>query len=443
MKTLTRRSPVRSLTWLLPVGVFLWLLLLNLLTPYICDDYTYMYSFQTGERIESVLQIIPSMQRHSHTMNGRLISHGLEQFFMLFPPLVFDVVNALVFTLTLWLVSRLCAGERNAVLFGGVFCMIWLFTPDFGQVALWQVGAVNYFWSLTGCVLFFAPALIRFQSGRDILKGKLCWALFCVYGFFFGWYNEIASFVGLCMVICLVLLDVWMNRSKFQTWRLLPVVCGVLGYAVMLAAPAQSANKQAAALTLSVLLRRGLSYTLKFCGLCGPLLFLVAWLFWKGLKAKLPSKTLVLAGLFTLAGICANYMPIVATYYPRRCMCTSVLMLTMGCGFLMAPLMKEKGVRLVCGGLAALTVVAACWGLWDVADCHRQFRQREETITAYIERGELDVTANVVQPGTPYSAFWTLRDLSTEETETWPNHDMARYYGIDSIIGVSRENVEE
>lgn len=435
MSTQAKRSRIRSLAFLIPAGIFLWMLLLNRWTPYICDDYTYMHSFQTGERIESLLEILPSMARHSHTMNGRLISHGLEQAFMLVPAFVFDVTNAAVFTLTLYLVHRLCTGAHSNRILCVVFCLFWLFTPDFGQVSLWQVGALNYFWSLTGCVLFFTPALIRFQSGRELLKGKLHWVFFCVYGFFFGWYNEIASFVGLCMVICLVILDVWMNRRKFQPWRLLPVVFGFLGYVLMLTAPAQAANKQAAVLTLSVLLQRSLSCTLKFGALCGPLVILFAWLFYKALRAKLPAKTLVLAGLFTLAGICANYMPVAAAYYPRRCMCTSVLMLIMGICFLASPLLKQKNIRLACAALTVLTLFAACWGAWDIADCHRQFRQREQTIAAAIAAGELDVTANVVLPRTPYSGFWDLRDLSTEDPNTWPNYDMARYYGIDSIIG--------
>ena len=435
MITFARQSRIRRLTLLLPAGVFLWMLILNCLTPYICDDYSYMYSFLTGKRIESLLEIIPSMAKHRETMNGRLISHGLEQVFMLTPPLVFDIANAAVFTLTLYLVHRLCAGKNSPWLFGAVFCLFWLFLPDFGQVCLWQVGSVNYFWSLTGCVLFFAPALIRFQTGRDILRGKLSWALFCVYSFFFGWYNEIASFVGLCMVVCLVILDVWMNRSLFRPWRLLPVVFGALGYAVMLTAPAQSANKQAAALSISALLQKVLSCTLKFGALCGPLAAIFAVLFFIGLRRKLSPRTLVLSTLFALAGFCANYMPVFATYYPRRCMCTSVLMLVMACCFLAAPLMKPKGIRFACGTLSALTLVAGCWGMSDIADCYRQFRQREQTIAASVEAGELDVTANVVIPRTPYSAFWTLRDLSTEDPETWPNHDMARYYEIHSIIG--------
>ena len=88
-----------------------------------------------------------------------------------------------------------------------------------------------------------------------------------------------------------------------------------------------------------------------------------------------------------------------------------------------------------CAVLAALTLFAGAMGLWDVADSYRQFRQRESTIAASIEAGNLDVTANVVQPHTPYSGFWDLRDLSTEDTQTWPNFDMARFYGIDSILG--------
>ena len=435
MNTLETRIRPRSVTLVTAAAVFLWMLLLNCLTPYICDDYVYMNSFQTGERLRSLWEIIPSMAAHSRSMNGRLISHGLEQAFMLLPPVVFDIANAAVFTMTVYLVHRLCAGKSSTWLFGAVFCLFWLFIPDFGQVALWQVGSVNYFWSLTGCVLFIAPALIRFQTGRDVLKNRLHWLLFCIYGFFFGWYNEIASFVGLCMVICLVLLDVWMNRTRFQPWRLIPVACGFLGFFVMLSAPAQAANKQLDALTLSALVQKAAAYTLKFGALFAPLLAAFALLLWKGFREKLNPKALVLAVLFALAGICANYMPLFAAYYPRRCMCTSALMLVMACGFLAAPLLRPRGVKIVCAALSALTLAAGVWGLSDITDCYRQFRQREETIAASIDSGVLDVTANVVQPKTPYSGFWDLRDLSTEQTQTWPNYNMAQYYGIDSIIG--------
>lgn len=427
--------------WTLAVltgGLFALMLALNILTPYICDDFTYRLNFLTKEPLGSFAEILPSMYAHSYKMNGRLISHGLTQVFMLLPTIVFDLCNAAVFAGTVYGVHRLCAGERNGLVFAGVFCLLWLFTPSFGQVALWQVGAINYFWSLTGLVLFFAPSLLRFRDGRERLAKRWQRTAFCLYGFFFGWYNEIASFVGICMAVCLELLDVWMNRQKFRFRRLLPVLFACLGYLVMLSMPAQSANKQAEGLTLQALLLRADACTGMLRQFLLPLLALFGALLVLGLLAKLPKKTLVLAGLFALAGLCANYMPVAASYYPERCMCTTVLMLTMAVAFLAAPLGHGKRLPLRCAAcvcLFALTLPTGLTGCRDIVSCWQQYQQREQTIAQALETGETAVTANVVQPQTPYSGFYGLRDLSTEDPETWPNHSMALYYGLDSIIG--------
>ena len=96
-------------------GVFALMLVLNVLTPYICDDFTYRLNFLTKEALGSVWEIPESMYAHSYKMNGRLISHGLAQVFMLLPKLAFDVVNAAVFTGTLYAATRLCSMERSAV----------------------------------------------------------------------------------------------------------------------------------------------------------------------------------------------------------------------------------------------------------------------------------------------------------------------------------------
>lgn len=418
--------------------VFALMLVLNVLTPYICDDFTYRLNFLTKEALGSLWEIPESMYAHSYKMNGRLVSHGLAQVFMLLPMLVFDIVNAAVFTLTLYAAARLCAKTRSAVLLGAMFCLMWLFTPSFGQVALWQVGAINYFWSLTGCVAFFAPALLRFREGRDVLRKKWHWAAFCLYSFFFGWYNEIASFVGICMVLCLVVLDVWMNRERLRLFRFLPVVFAGLGYLTMLSMPAQSANKQGAGLTMDVLLVKLQGCTDMLLDFCAPLLGLFGVLFAIALLCRVDGKTLVLSGLFALAGVCANYMPIAASYYPQRCMCTTVLMLVIACGFPAAELGRGKGFRILCCGCAVLlvlTVPSGLRGCRDIVSCHLQNAHREAIIAEAIASGEGDVIANVVIPSTPWSGFYGLADLNTADPTTWPNHSMALYYGIDSIIG--------
>ena len=81
-------------------GIFTLMLVLNIMTPYICDDYAYNLNYLTREPLGSFVEIFESMYAHSYKMNGRLISHGLAQVFMLLPTIVFDIVNAAVFTLT-------------------------------------------------------------------------------------------------------------------------------------------------------------------------------------------------------------------------------------------------------------------------------------------------------------------------------------------------------
>ena len=410
------------------------MLALNILTPYICDDYTYRLNFATGEPLRSFGEIFGSMYAHSFSMNGRLISHGLAQVFMLLSPGVFDVVNTAVFVGTLWLMHRLC-GSESALLLACSFCLLWLLMPVFGQVALWQVGAVNYFWSLGALLLYIAPELVRFLEGRVLLWRKWPLAAFCVYSFFFGWYNEIASFVGICMVPCLILLGRWLNNAKIRLHRLLPVLFAVLGYAVMLSMPAQAANKSGG-LTAALLLRRFVVCSGMLVKYLLPLLIPLALiLFFK--FDSLPRKKLILSGLFALAGVCANYMPLAASYYPERCLCTPVLLLIMALLFPLSEFAKREyrmNFCLACAVVICLTVPFILTGCADIVSCHRQHAQREQTIAAAVEAGEGDVTANVVIPQTPWSGYWGVRDL-TDDPDTWPNHDMARYYGLDSLIG--------
>ena len=425
--------------WTLTVltgGLFAFMLALNILTPYICDDFTYNLNFATREPLGSILELFESMAAHSHKMNGRLISHGLAQVFMLLPPFIFDAVNAAVFTGTLYLILRLCDREWNALLFCVLFCLLWLLMPVFGQVVLWQVGALNYFWSFSALLLFIAPSLLLLREDRQVLKTKWHQIGFCVYSFFFGWYSEIASFVGMCMLICLVLLDMWMNWRRFEWSRLLPVLFAVLGYTAMLSMPAQIANKQSSELTLDLLLQRFAVCNEMLAQHLTVPLFLFAILLVLGLLARLARKTLVLAGLFALAGLCANYMPLAASYYPERCLCVPVLMLLMASLTLAAPLSRGKHFPPFFGAccmILLLSCPAVFWGCRDIAFCHTQNAQREETIAAALEAGETQVAANVVVPQTPWSGFYGVLDLTTDP-ETWPNHAMAVYYGLDSLI---------
>ena len=115
------------------LGIFLLLLLGNALTPYAVDDWAYMHSFATGERLMHFGEIFPSMAAHAQTMNGRLFSHFWAQLFLLLPKGVFDAVNALVFTALIALLARLVQSEEgpNNLILLMIFFAVWVFVPAF------------------------------------------------------------------------------------------------------------------------------------------------------------------------------------------------------------------------------------------------------------------------------------------------------------------------
>lgn len=67
--------------------------ILNYYTPLFADDYSYSFSFSTGERMESISQIIDSQIGHYQNTNGRSITHSLAQMFLLAGDDTFNFIN--------------------------------------------------------------------------------------------------------------------------------------------------------------------------------------------------------------------------------------------------------------------------------------------------------------------------------------------------------------
>ena len=89
------------------LSVFVFILVCNLLTPLLVDDYTYCFSFVDGSPIESVWDIFPSIAAHAQKMNGRHAAHFTAQLFLFLPPVLFKIINAAVFVIGLCLITRI------------------------------------------------------------------------------------------------------------------------------------------------------------------------------------------------------------------------------------------------------------------------------------------------------------------------------------------------
>lgn len=420
-------------------ALFLFMLLLNCLTPYVADDYVYRNSFQDGTRLKSLTDVAKSMYVHCFKMNGRVVSHTLEQLFLLVPKAAFNVFNAAVFTGLIYLLYRVAnmGRERNVLLLIAIGMAFWFFMPVFGQVVLWQVGALNYLWSLLAGLTLMLPYICRFSRGKELLEKTWQKMLFCAASLLLGMYSEVTSFIAILLSVVLLVLSLAMKKEKPKTWLWVPIAVACVGYTIMMTMPAEAAAKQGE-LTLEALMRNFSAVTvmlkehlLTLCLVWGGVFALGCWL-------KVRREKLILSGVFAFGAVAANYMLIVASYLPERCLCTTAMLLILACGVLAPELVRHRaGVACACGG-AVLTVAflfELVTGSYAIYKNYTDFTAREQQIAQYIAEGQTDLILPCVHASSPYSAFWGTTDLNTEQRETWPNRQMANYYGVDSIIG--------
>ena len=186
--------------------IFAFILVCNILTPIIADDFAYLYSFENGERITGLDGIFNSLKAHYYTMNGRLIPHFFVHLFLLLPDIVFDIVNSLMFLLMVYLINSFIEKENKSNNFVLVisFILICFFQSAFGEVYLWTAGSINYLWAIVIAIIFIKPYIYYFLYDAEPKKINLI--LQCVVAIMMGgWLENVAMafiFCALCFIIC-------------------------------------------------------------------------------------------------------------------------------------------------------------------------------------------------------------------------------------------------
>ena len=436
MKKLLRFSRSRLLLLLFCLAFFAMMFLCNHWTDLIADDYRYCFSYADDTRIESVAQIIPSMAAHRHSMNGRVVPHFLVQLFLLLPKGIFDVANALLFVLLIWLLHELAVGKGlpNPVLACVLFFAFWAFQPDFGQVFLWLTGSVNYLWCGVFSLLWLLPMVKSFRDGTE--PGRVLRVLYVLFSFPVGAYSENGTVALVAMWLAFALVDWFWFKKSPALWKILALVSMLAGFAYMMLAPAETVNKSAE-MTISVLLSNfaetGRMY-LRFWPLllCFPLFYALA------LYRKVDLKTRLLSLVLLFGSLAGQFVLTFAMYCAGRSMHIALVLLLAADAVLLSRLYDLPGrnllIALCCaGGL----LMGRSWfvGLPDIRDTHYLLQYNEDFIAECAARGEREVQLPRPYAKTSWSALEGLAYLNTEDPDDWPNVYMAKYYGVDKVIG--------
>lgn len=429
--TAIRSGKVRTA---LLLGIFLLMLLGNVLTPYAADDWGYMHSFATNERITAVRDIFPSIAAHAHIMNGRLFAHFWAQLFLLLPKAVFNIVNALVFTALIALLARIAQpeGERNNLILFLIFCAVWVFVPVFGQIFFWLDGACNYGWGCAVGLAFLAPYIRLFE--RDAEKKPVFWILWMLAGFYTGAYLENVAVSGIFLSALLLLGRRAVRKKKNGVLPWLPVLAAAGGLLFMLLCPAEGGKGGAGGALAS--LGAGLVAALRAYRELAVLLAVFAVELVLSLWYRVDRDRVLLAAALVLGSLCANFSLSVAAYYPERCIAFPAVLLIAADAVLLSELFSGKAKLSVLCAAAVLMLPTLYWGVYgfaDITNVHLQVQTNETAIAESAARGESSVTVPYIETQTRYSALDGLKYLDTENPQSWPNDVMANVFGIGEI----------
>ena len=437
MKNLSSLNRSKALSGWVLLSFFVLMFILNSFTLYCCDDFEYKYSFATGEKISSFKDIAISMAAHAYTMNGRLFAHGLVQIFDALPKVIFNTINSAMFVLLIFLIYNISKNNSSSIiLLIYNFCMIWMFTPAFGQVFLWLDGSINYLWGAVFSLLFLLVYIKAFLYDKYI-KETVLKILFICYAFFVGGYLENSAVATIVCSVLLLSLCVFYKKHKIHLEYCLALVMLIAGMLFMITRPGE-AYKGAASIDRYYL---NLEYILNICKqLFVPFLSYVCLniiVMFSGLKEN-GDRALVAFILF-IGSVSANFVMIFSRVYPERCALIVAVLLILSTAYLLDEALRTGYKALILCAVSSLVVVCSYTGIYGCKDILRTYEimNKNEIILTEVRGTEETVMIPVVHPETKYSAADGLVYLNENNASEWPNVFVAKYFEIGGVIGVN------
>lgn len=418
---------------------------LNYLTPLYFDDFRYIYSWQTGERITSVTQIFPSMFAHYQTMNGRIPVHFLAQVFLLINPTIFDLINSFAFSLFVLLICYYAVGSLkniSATVFSLAFFLIWIVTPDFGESYLWLTGSANYLFGPLIALSFLIP-YIKFFNGSFNIEKVLVKGLFLIayliWGILAGWTNENIS---LCLIITQILFIISsaVTKKKIMLWMFGGVMGNIIGSVLLFSSPSylkRSSIWSGSADIYSMLKNFFLNVSNFFNSSFLIMVLIICIITILIFKTKnFCIENHIISIVFLLSSIAFICSTIACDYFPGRAWTSCTAMLCIVFLNVLQELNLNALFRKASYFAALLCFLIFFFGsyanvFFELKSVDYAFNEREAQISQYHHLQKEEIKLKPIKSHNKYSCYVNGGDIAEDY---WNNHILEKYYNIKIIV---------
>lgn len=433
--------------WALTVAIlFISFLAMNVLTPYIADDYGNLPKF-AAERTTSFAEIIDSARQSYQNWGGRFVASLFTALFVGIPAYIFDFLNTLAYFLATALIYLICKGDHphNLVLYAGIHIMLWICVPDYGQVMFWLCGSANYLWT----TLPILGMIYLFRRYGYCYERALYKPVFGIFTFLLGLIAGCGMENSSAGMIVTLTLYLFYFRFYLKIRIRLPIICGyigsLIGFSFLVFAPGNRERLNASE-NLPLLFKFFVInyYWIMFAGILS-VLFAVLFFACKH-REHCYNKLILQAGIFVLSAVFSAYCMLAAPTSPERTWFITCVYMVCANGILFSRFSTEmsgqvrKGVVLFTAGLFIMMFVSMMDTMIYSYEITVQTRERERYILEQKSQGYMDITTPVITHKYPlrshHDALTGLSDIQTDPSY-WINQVLADYYGVHSITGSS------
>ncbi len=408
------------------------LLLLNILTPMIADDFCYLLIFDGvfQTRVTSISDVILSQWDHYFLWGGRSIVHFIAQSLLLLPPIITDILNTIAYiAYTLLIYIHIKGNKPNDFkLFILINLAVWFIQPAFGDTVLWITGSANYLWGMIIVLIFLIP--FRLYKGEKKSKKYTfikTLSLFLL-GIIAGWTNENTA---IAMIVIAILYLIYYKNSthNIPCWGISGISGAVIGYIIMIMAPGNFMRAgEAVSFDWLVLAYRLVNHTWNFivnCGslnLVGLIIFVLYWHYTKQNRSVILKSSFI----FFVGVLISVYSMILSPSFPPRAWFGVATYNIIGVGIILYNLdWNYRFLKQIYYGILLMGIIAFPFSFYfafkDIYSVHSSFKEREIVIQ------------QAKREGLPYCEVerYNTRTKFVHSEDLEANKFMYAYYGID------------
>ena len=418
------------------IMTFIFMMILNHLTPYAMDDLHMWIHPVTGKPLESIGDVVESQWFGYFDHTGRVVSHFLWQaacFLFAENKLPLDIFNSAVFTMMTVLIYMHIKGtmkEPDVILLLFILVCLFSFVEGFGQVFLWVPGVFTYTWMVALVLLFLLP----------YRKGKGYAVVMFILGLLAGCSVENLS-IG-CSVVLYIYL--YYRRKELHSWEITGAIGFWIGAVILLAAPGNYVRMDQVGEGISMLsiLKNGVALTKIFLNKdCLGILCLIGGLLYSLQRKNLKTECNTNLYVYVILTILSVYSLAGVSFYPERARMVSVVFAIISCGILLPKNMYQSYRSiLVCTSLLSLILIPS---LRDALHACYEVKDYYEYVDGEICKAKSKGSNVAVIRGyvgnSRFCIFGKSAIFSTDP-EAWTNVDYAQYRGIGKVV-VDKEEV--